>query len=293
MAAARSVVGASDGCYRRAAMRCLYVDLDGTLLGPDASLLTGADGRFSSLGVRALEACARVGAEVVIYSGRRQGSVFDAARLIGSSAYIFELGCGLVLDGELEWITDGLVPSPDGRSIFDQIDASGAPALLLDHFAGRLEYHTPWSVGREISHLFRGDVELDAVAAVLDSAGLGWLRLVDNGVIHEAAGLLPGLTAVHAYHLIPAGASKARAVARHMQARGYARADCIAAGDSREDMDAASVVGTFWLVANALERDATLEPDVRGRADIRVASESYGAGVYEAVVTTLAERGRS
>ena len=55
-------------------MRCLYVDLDGTLLGPNASLLTGGDGRFSNSGVRALEACSRADAEVVIYSGRRQGS---------------------------------------------------------------------------------------------------------------------------------------------------------------------------------------------------------------------------
>ena len=66
------------------------------------------------------------------------------------------------------------------------------------------------------------------------------------------------------------------------------REDCIAAGDSREDMEADTVVETFWLVANALERDL----DARGRCvrptRMSVASESYGAGVYEAVVTTLA-----
>ncbi|HYZ81431.1 MAG TPA: hypothetical protein VE571_09195 [Solirubrobacteraceae bacterium] len=271
-------------------MRCVYVDLDGTLLGPDASLLTGADGRFSLLGVRALEACARADVEVVIYSGRRQGSVFDAARLIGSRAYIFELGCGLVVDGELEWLTDGLVPTEIGGSIYDQIDASGAPALLLDRFAGQIEYHTPWSTGREVSHLFRGNVDLDEVAAALEAQGLGWLRLVDNGVIRAASEQMPGLPVIHAYHLVPAGASKARGVARHMQIRGYEAEDCIAAGDSREDLEAASVVGAFWLVANALERDRTLEGEVSGRRGIRIASESYGAGVYEAVVTTLAER---
>ena len=75
-----------------------------------------------------------------------------------------------------------------------------------------------------------------------------------------------------------------------MQTRGYVPEECIAGGDSREDMEAAAVVGTFWLVANALERDPTLEAEVAGRAGVRVASESYGAGVYEAVVTTLAER---
>jgi hypothetical protein len=274
-------------------LRCLYVDLDGTLLGPDASLVSGADGRFSLLGARALEACARAGAEVVIYSGRKQSSVWEAARLIGSRAFIFELGCGLVLDGELEWLTDGLEPSPTAGSIFDQIEASGAVSLLLDRFAGSLELHTPWSSTRDVSHLFRGSVSLPEVADVLAAAGLGdRLRLLDNGVIPEARRLelMPQLDIVRAYHLVPAGASKGRAVARHMQNRGYSAAECIACGDSREDLSAAGVVGTFWLVANALERDPGLASEVSGRADVRVCSDGYGAGVYEAVVTTLAER---
>ncbi len=271
-------------------MRCLYADLDGTLLGPRASLFSGADGGWSLLGARALEACARAGIEVCLYSGRRQSSVFEASRLIGASAFVFELGCGLVIDGELEWLTDGVVPSESAGSIYDQIEASGAPSLLLDRFAGRLEYHTPWSRGREVSHLFRGSVDLAEATRVLEEGGLGWLRLVDNGVVVAAAEQMPGLEIVRAYHLIPAGASKARGVARHMQARGYSREDVIAVGDSREDMDVGPVVGAFWLVANALTRDPSLEAEAAGRAGVRVASDGYGAGVYEAVVTTLAER---
>ena len=273
-------------------LRCLYVDLDGTLLGPDASLVSGADGRFSLLGARALEACARVGAEVVIYSGRRQSSVWEAARLIGSRAYIFELGCGLVVDGELEWLTDGLEPSEVDGTIFDQIAASGAVSLLLERFAGSLEPHAPWAATRDVSHLFRGSVDLDEVAGVLATAGLSdRFRLLDNGVIPEARalGLMPEVDVVRAYHLVPAGASKGRAVARHMKNRGYTASECIACGDSREDLSAAGVVGTFWLVANALQRDPALAAETSGRADVRVCSEGYGAGVYEAVVTTLAE----
>jgi hypothetical protein len=238
--------------------------------------------------VRALEACFRAGVEVVVYSGRKQASVFENSRLIGSHSYIFELGCGVVIDGELEWLTDGFLPSEDDGSIFDQIEASGAPALLLERYPGQLEYHTPWSISREVSHLFRGKVDLDEAAGVLRDAGLDWLRLVDNGIAHEHA--MEGLPVVHVYHLIPAGASKARAVARHMQARLYAPADCIAVGDSREDIETSAAVGTFWLVANALERDPELRSVLAGRNGVRLASESYGAGVYEAVVTTLAEQ---
>lgn len=269
-------------------MRCLYLDLDGTLLGPGGSLLHGADGRFALEGVRALQACWRAGTEVVLYSGRRQSSVFEDSRLIGSTSYIFELGCGVVVDGELEWLTDGVVPSTEAGTIYQQIERSGAPALLLERYAGRLEYHTPWSAARDVSHLFRGLVDPAEVQVLLDGAGYDWLRLVDNGVVRPAAEQMPGLPVVHAYHLIPAGASKARAVARHMQAHAYERGECIAVGDSREDMDAASVVGAFWLVANALERDPDLAAKAARSPGIKIASESYGAGVYEAVVTTLA-----
>jgi hydroxymethylpyrimidine pyrophosphatase-like HAD family hydrolase len=271
-------------------MRCVYLDLDGTLLGPGGSLVRGPDGRFSLQGVRALEACFRAGVEVVLYSGRQEGSVFESARLIGASAYTFEVGCGLVIDGELEWLTDGIVPSDEKGTIYDQIERSGAPGLLLSAFAGRLEYHTPWALSRQVSHLFRGSVEVAEAEQLLDASGLGWLRFVDNGVVREATEQMPGLPVIHAYHLIPAGASKARAVARHMQARGYGSRDCIAVGDSREDLEVNSVVGAFWLVANALDRDPTLGDEVAGRPRVRVASEAYGSGVYEAVVTTLAER---
>jgi hydroxymethylpyrimidine pyrophosphatase-like HAD family hydrolase len=269
-------------------MRCVYLDLDGTLLGPGASLLRGAEG-FALEGVRALQACARADVEVMIYSGRRQSSVFEVARLIGASAYTFDVGCGLVIDGELEWLTGGIVPSEEEGTIYEQIERSGAPAMLLERYAGRLEYHTPWTIGREVSHLFRGSIELDEAQAALAASGYGWLRLLDNGVVLAQEEQMPGLPTIHAYHLIPAVSSKANAVARHMQARGYERRDCVAVGDSREDLEAGAVVGSFWLVANAVTRDPSLAAEVAGRPGVRIASEPYGAGVYEAVVTTLAE----
>jgi hydroxymethylpyrimidine pyrophosphatase-like HAD family hydrolase len=266
-------------------LRCLYVDLDGTLLGAGASLLHDGEGAFTTIGVRALEACARADVEVVLYSGRRRAQVFEDARLIGSRAYIFEAGSGLVLDDELRWLTGDLVPNE--RTIFEQIGDLGAPELLLDRFSGRLEYHEPWHVDREVSHLFRGLVEPAEAEAALADAGIDGLRLVDNGAIRHHS-TLPEIEHPHAYHLVPAEASKARAVATHMRARGYAREEVIAAGDSREDMGAAEAVGTFWLVHNAIDRDPTLGEDIARFGNVRVAEEAFGAGVYEAVVTTLA-----
>ena len=264
-------------------LRCVYVDLDGTLLGAGASFLHDAEGSFSLLGARALEACARAGAEVVIYSGRRRVTLFHDARLLGVRSYAFEAGAGFVLDGELHWLTGDVAPR-DGETIFDLIEASGAPALLLERYAGRLEYHAPWHLDRDVSHVFRGKVDAAEADALLEQAGHADLRLVDNGAIVSA---MPGIERPHAYHLVPRAASKARAVAFHMRARGYAREDCIAVGDSREDMGAAEAVGTFWLVANGLERDPTLREHP---ANVRVTDGRHGEGVYEAVITELAER---
>ena len=268
-------------------LRALYVDLDGTLLGHGGSLLRDGEGRFSLLGARALEACARADVEVVLYSGRRRSTLFHDARILGIRSYAFEAGAGFVLDGELHWLTGELVPR-DGETIFDVIEASGAPALLLERYAGRLEYHAPWHLDRDVSHLFRGDVDSVEADALLHGAGHEDLRLVDNGAIASRSPGLPGIERPRAYHLIPRAAGKARAVAFHMHARGYAPEDCIAVGDSREDMGAAEAVGTFWLVANGLARDPSL--GAAPAANVRVCEERNGAGVYEAVITELAER---
>ncbi|MGI8730961.1 MAG: HAD family hydrolase [Solirubrobacteraceae bacterium] len=271
-------------------MRALYVDLDSTLLGPDGALLRGGDRQFSLMGVRALEACHRAEVEVVLMTGRRKATVAELARLFGQRAYIYESGSCLVVDGEELWLTGELMPGPSG-TIHEQIEASGAPALLLEHYAGRLEYHDPWHHGREVSHLFRGLVDASEVDELLASAGHGALRLVDNGGVHRRSPDLVGLDQVRAYHLVPRGASKANAVARHMRAQMIASEEAIAVGDSREDLETAAHVGAFWFVANALQRDPSLRDAIAGRANVHVAEQTHGAGVYEAVVTTLARRG--
>jgi hydroxymethylpyrimidine pyrophosphatase-like HAD family hydrolase len=268
------------------ALRAVYTDLDGTLLGRGASLFRDGAGNFTLLPARALEACHRAGVEVVIKSGRRRAQVMEDARLLGQSSYIFEVGSGMVIDGEEHFLTGELQPR-DGRTIFQQVQDSGAPALLLERFAGRLEPHAPWHLGREVSHLFRGLVDTGEANALLAEAGHGGLRLVDNGAIpaHETELPLPGPP--HAYHLIPRPASKAAAVAFHMRIRGYLPEQCIAVGDSREDLEVASSVGRFFLVANAVAKDPGLRAGVP--PNVEVTEGSHGEGFYEAVVRSLAE----
>ncbi|HSZ15156.1 MAG TPA: hypothetical protein VK790_14055 [Solirubrobacteraceae bacterium] len=286
--------------------RCLYLDLDSTLLGRGASMLHDGDGNVTIDGVRAVQACLRADVEVVLMSGRRRAQVMEDARLLGQSSYIYEAGACVVLDtpsgaqgtpsgaqgtpfgaqaGEEHWLTGELVPGE--LTIAEQIERSGAPELLLERYRGRLEYHAPWHLDREVSHLFRGLVDAVEVDRVLVEHGHENLRLVDNGVVNRRSEALAELPHVRGYHLVPAGASKAAAVALHRRARGYARAETFAVGDSREDLACAEQVDTMWLVANALERDPSMREALTAYANARVCEAGHGKGVYEAVVSTL------
>jgi len=267
-------------------MRCVYIDLDGTLLGRRASLLHDGEGAVTIDGVRAVQACLRAGVEVVLMSGRRRAQVFEDARLLGQSSFIYEAGACVVLDGEEHWLTGDLLPGE--LTIAEQIERSGAPALLLEHYEGRLEYHEPWHVQREVSHLFRGLVDAFEVDRLLVEHGHENLRLVDNGVVNRRSQALAGLPHVRGYHLLPAAASKAVAVAFHRRVRGYAREETFAVGDSREDLACAAKVAAFWLVANGLQRDPSIREAIAAHSNVRVAEAGHGPGVYEAVLTTLA-----
>jgi len=267
------------------ALRCVYTDLDGTMLGKGGSLLRDAEGNFSTLAVRALEACHRAGVEVVIQSGRRKAQVYEDARLIGQPSYIYEMGSGLVDGPEEVFLTGSFQPGEE--SVHDQIERSQAPRLLMETFPGRIEPHAPWHTDRLFTHLFRGEVPLEEVTALFAQHDLD-VRLVDNGITLRRS---PDLIAdqVHVYHLIPAAAGKGRAVATHMQRRGFAPADVIAIGDARGDLEIADVVGRFYLVSNALDKDPELAAGA-GHSNVTVTEEPMIAGFYEAIVRTLAER---
>jgi hydroxymethylpyrimidine pyrophosphatase-like HAD family hydrolase len=268
-------------------MRTAYLDLDGTLLGPGGGVFRAEDGSWSLDGVRALQACHRAGAEVVLVSGRARRTLAENARLLGVGSYVCELGACVVVDGCEHWLTGRLVPSAETGSVHEQIAASGAPALLFERFAGRLEEHEPWHAGREVSHLLRGLVDRADAEAFLAEHGYGELRLLDNGVVERRSPALAALPEVRAYHLLPAEASKAAGVARHQELGGLDPAACLAVGDSAEDLGMSRRVGTFVMVANAIARDPSLAAAVAATPGARVARASHGAGVLEAVEAWL------
>jgi hydroxymethylpyrimidine pyrophosphatase-like HAD family hydrolase len=243
----------------------VYLDLDGTLLGPAGSLLRDERGRFCDAGVRALGLLAEASIPVVLVSGRSRGRLEAMAGVIGADGVLPELGS-----------TEAGYPTRDGQTVHQAISESGVPAALLAREPG-LEPHPLAARGREGSHVLRGRASAAAPGLVSSLSG-GALRLADNGC--------PGSDEERVYHLLPAGAGKAAAVARDVAARGIDARACLAIGNSRQDLDIRRVLGAVAIVANGARAD----PGLAARADW-VTAGSYGAGVLEAVEEWLSRRG--
>ncbi len=246
-------------------MSAAYLDLDGTLLGPSGSLLHGEDGRFSDAGPRALALLAGAGVPVVLVSGRGRSRLEAVAGLIGADGVIAELGAA-----------DARFPTRRGQTVHQAIAESGVPAALLALEPG-LEPHPLAASGREGSHVLRGLASARAPTLVASLSG-GALRLADNGG--------GGGGGERIYHLLPAGAGKAAAVAADIAARGVEARACLAVGNSRQDLEVSEVVGAVAIVANG----AAADPLLAARAPW-VTAGAYGEGVLEAVEEWLSRRG--
>jgi hydroxymethylpyrimidine pyrophosphatase-like HAD family hydrolase len=265
----------------RLAPALLFSDVDGTLVGRDGSLLADLDGRPTLAAAEALVAAHRAGLEVVLVSGRTAGQLRETGRLLGTRDAVAELGTVLVRGREVELVW-GETPRELGDSPAQALERSGALATVLEAFAGRLEPHTPWHQGRRGTLLLRGQVDPAEADALLAGRGLGWARLLDNGRLRGAYPHL-GQGPTHAYHLLPAGVSKAGTAAAYLAGRGLEPARAAAIGDSPADLQLAGVVGAMFLVANGAWAAADGDPATQ----VVVTPSAAGQGWAEAVAALL------
>lgn len=268
----------------------VYSDVDGTLLGPRGCLFLSADYEQTLVPAKAVLACLRHNLDVVLISGRRREQLHGDARILGFQSWIAELGCQLVYRaGEVVVLNVGdfELTAP---TVWQTIRDSGAPQVLLESFPRRLEYHTPWSEGRECSHVFRGFVSVDGVNSLLAEKGFHSLRFVDNGRIHRTStGLSLDLPELRAYHLLPREAGKARAVRKDRGIRRIPKETTIAIGDAETDLELADEVDMLFLVRNALGGATELEDKIKRYPNVYVTEHAMGLGWAEVIALVTGE----
>jgi HAD superfamily hydrolase (TIGR01484 family) len=263
--------------------RVIYTDLDGTLLGRGGSLFHTADGDFTMAGADALRLCRERGVELSFCSGRSMRLLREDARVLGVDSYIAEAGCVLVRDsGGTVVLNCAPFGEKEGMSVFEEIGATGAPALLFERFGKALAYHKPWYRDHSYSHLMRGQIDVAAANEFLLVQGMGELKVVDNGII-EDRGYGMRVTELHAYHLIPQRAGKGSAIELDLALSGYTRGEAIACGDSAQDLEMAEAVRTLYLMANAMSNHSDLAEMLAGYDNVELVGKPMVEGFGEAV----------
>ena len=239
-----------------ARVEVLYTDLDGTLLGRGASVLRDDTGAPTLDTARAIVEVNTAGLTVVMVSGRNFIQLAEDSRLLGWTDFIGEVGAlrSTGRERHVEYMLGDWPPDavPEGITPYEAILEAGALDMLMTAFPGRIERHIPWDADRVVTFILRGEVEIEEAQAILDQIELP-VQIVDNGVIHPVNHTLSGVEQIHAYHLVPNGTSKVRTIRDDLEARGLARDQAAAIGDSRADLDMAEAVGVMAIVANGLD----------------------------------------
>ncbi|MDR1775819.1 MAG: hypothetical protein LBS17_05200 [Actinomycetes bacterium] len=270
---------------RLARIRVLYTDLDGTVLGPRGNLLVDGRGRPSAATAETIVRLNRCDAiDVMPVTGRSVTQLIELARICGWSNFIAEAGAVLSYYDPArgvrtnhynlpEWPADTLnsgrhevgtasavptgagvagLPVGAGRTPLEIIAATGAFQRLQAAFPGQVEYHSPWNVNRQATDVLRGRLPYTQATALLADITPA-LALVENGVIApKAHTLTAGQGPIRAYHLTPAGATKASAIAADLAQRGLTRDQAMMIGDGRADLECATAVDFVVMVENAL-----------------------------------------
>lgn len=233
-------------------LKVVYTDLDGTLLNQKGCLIRDESDCFYLESIEEIEGILKRGWDIVLVSGRNRTQLRYNAQMIGIKNYIAELGCELVYN-----LGEKVYPTFDGYKInydlkYEGKDLIEIVKLLKESFPNKIKYNPEWSKYRNWTILFFGEINLDLANDLLKKQGYKNLILVDNGIT-SLEKLDIGVERLHIYNLIPQGVDKSTAIKLDKKIRGFGTEECIALGDSLEDLKMAKEVKFFFLMKNAFD----------------------------------------
>jgi len=261
-------------------LKVIYTDLDGTLFNERGCLIKDHRDCYYFDAVRLLRNINDRGLDIVTVSGRSKHQLRYIAQMIGIENYVAELGAELVYaQGEKVYPTfddnNRRYKLTDGGK-----DLLNITELLRKNFPGRIESKIEWSRYRAYNALFFGEIDLDRANTMLESEGYEGLTLVDNGFSLLVA-LDLDVKRLHIYNLMPAGVNKSNGVILDKKIRNFTTDNCIALGDSLEDLKMADEVKYFFLMRNALEHKETVAEELKKYKNVYITEGEMNRGWVE------------
>jgi len=263
-------------------LQVIYTDMDGTLLNDKGCLIKDVEGRFYFDCIKLFERIHEKNIDMVLVSGRNKLQLRYNALLIGVKNYIAELGCELVHNaGEKVYVTF------DESKYYYKITKGGSDlvkiiALFKKAFPGKIDSNIEWSMARAYNALFFGEIDLEKANLLLEENGYDGLSLVDNG-FSKLARLDLDVNHLRIYNLIPKGVDKAVAMKLDRKIRDLKIENCIALGDSIEDLKMAGEVHSFFLMRDALDRDKSIINIMSKYNNVYVTNQKMNRGWAEVI----------
>ena len=106
--------------------------------------------------------------------------------------------------------------------------------------------------------------------------------MVDNGIL-SLVDLDLNIEKLHGYNLMPSGVNKASGIKLDKKIRNLDTKNCIALGDSLEDLKMAGEVKYFFLMQNALGHREVILNELRKYNNVFVTNEVMNRGWAEVI----------
>ncbi len=267
-------------------LRIIYTDLDGTLFNDQGCAIKDAEDRYYFDAVGLLPAIKQKGIDLVLVSGRDKYQLRYNAQMIGAKNYISELGSELIYDlGKTVRVT-----FDDKKYVYDLTyggkDVIEIIELLMGEFPGRIEGRSEWSRNRSYNALFFGEINLKKANDILKREGYSGLVLVDNG-FSKLMNVELDVKRLHIYNLMPEVVTKANGIMLDKNIRNIKTENCVALGDSIEDIKMAAEVKYFFLMQNALEHKEELEEELIKHDNVYITEKLMNRGWNEVMGSIL------
>lgn len=261
-------------------LKVIYTDLDGTFFNDKGCVLKDGSGNYFFEAVKLLQDIKKKDWDLVLVSGRNKHQLRYNAQMIGIKNYIAELGAEVVYDlGKEVHVTF------DNKGLKHDLTYEGKDLekiieLLNKKFSGKMEGRKEWGRYRSYNALFLGEIDLSSANRFLEEEGYDGINMVDNG-FSNLVELDLDVERLHIYNLIPKGVNKAGGVKMDRKIRSFKKENCIAMGDSLEDLKMASEVKYFFLMENALEHKEELAVEIKKYDNIYISEGAMNIGWHE------------
>lgn len=265
-------------------MKTIYVDVDGTIVGKNGSLLHNHLGEDSSASIEGVRMAHENDCEIIIATGRDLHRAADFVRVLGLQKVIAELGCVIRTKDEDVFNFGQANKYFDFKKVTPEEfhkNVVAASEFLAQQFPGHLELHNEYNRGQFATTMLRGNVdEKKANELLKDKWPYLEIHANGHGMFRRT---MPGVDNVLIYHLAPIGVTKAGGIQFDQKLRGLEIKDCFMIGDGFADLVVSPYVNKVYVPINGIESDANSKEYAQTHDNVVVLENSHNEGFLEAI----------